>query len=69
MCLPMCLHRRRVLFAHSRWWQQLVHALEHDLPRQYEKPQDLSVFADSIEFQDPVTTLSGKLQYRGMLCE
>lgn len=43
--------------------------LEHDLPRQYEKPQDLSVFSGDIEFSDPVTTLRGKLQYRGVLCE
>lgn len=36
---------------------------------QYEKPQDLSIFGDNVEFQDPVTTLRGKLRYRGMLCE
>lgn len=43
--------------------------MEEDLPRQYEKPQDLSIFSDGVEFQDPVTTLRGKLPYRGMLCE
>ncbi|CAM9692824.1 unnamed protein product [Ectocarpus sp. 4 AP-2014] len=49
--------------------QRLTRILEQDLPLQYEKPQDLSIFGDGVEFQDPVTTLRGKLPYRGMLCE
>eukprot|EP00752_Nemacystus_decipiens_P004784 g4355.t1 len=47
--------------------RRLTRTLEQDLPRQYEKPQDLSIFGDDVEFQDPVTTLRGKLPYRGML--
>ncbi|CAN0309676.1 unnamed protein product, partial [Ectocarpus sp. 13 AM-2016] len=47
--------------------QRLTRILEQDLPLQYEKPQDLSIFGDNVEFQDPVTTLRGKLLYRGML--
>eukprot|EP00903_Cladosiphon_okamuranus_P008184 g7883.t1 len=47
--------------------RRLTRTLEQDLPRQYEKPQDLSIFGDGVEFQDPVTTLRGKLPYRGML--
>lgn len=49
--------------------QRLTRILEQDLPLQYDKPQDLSIFGDNVEFQDPVTTLRGKLLYRGMLCE
>ncbi|CAN0408867.1 unnamed protein product [Pylaiella littoralis] len=47
--------------------QRLARTLEEDLPLQYEKPQDLSIFDDGVEFQDPVTSLRGKLLYRGML--
>lgn len=61
----ICTH----LALRVRWRQQLVRTLEQDLPVQYQKPQDLSIFGDRIEFQDPVTTLRGKLPYRGMLCE
>lgn len=49
--------------------QRLARTLKQDLPLQYEKPQDLSIFGDDVAFQDPVTTLRGKLPYRGMLCE
>lgn len=52
-----------------RLLQCLTRILEQDLPLQYEKPQDLSCFCDTIEFEDPVTSLRGKLLYRGMLCE
>ncbi|CAM9520730.1 unnamed protein product, partial [Hapterophycus canaliculatus] len=51
----------------ERIMQRLTRTLENDLPLQYDKPQDLSIFADDVEFQDPVTTLRGKLPYRGML--
>lgn len=47
--------------------QLLTRVLEQDLPLQYEKPQDLSCFSGGIEFDDPVTSLRGKLLYRGML--
>ncbi|CAN0149272.1 unnamed protein product [Scytosiphon promiscuus] len=47
--------------------QRLMRTLENDLPTQYERPQDLSIFGDNVEFRDPVTTLRGKLPYRGML--
>ncbi|CAM9172781.1 unnamed protein product [Ectocarpus sp. 8 AP-2014] len=51
----------------SRGRARLTRILEQDLPLQYEKPQDLSIFGDNVEFQDPVTTLRGKFLYRGML--
>ncbi|CAM9571453.1 unnamed protein product [Ascophyllum nodosum] len=47
--------------------ERLTQTLKVDLPTQYDSPQDLSIFDDGVEFQDPVTRLCGKRRYRGML--
>jgi len=41
--------------------------LRKDLPEQYARSVDLSIYAKDVRFDDPVTKLRGKLRYRGML--
>lgn len=65
----MTMHETKQITLVVRLLQLLTRVLEQDLPLQYEKPQDLSCFSGGIEFDDPVTSLRGKLLYRGMLCK
>lgn len=46
--------------------EAVLHVLEHDLPKQYDNPRQLNwcIYDDDITFDDPVTQLSGKLQYK-----
>jgi len=47
--------------------QKLLEILQADLPLQYVRPVDLSIYARNVRFKDPVTDITGKLNYWGML--
>eukprot|EP00897_Mesotaenium_endlicherianum_P002796 jgi/Mesen1/2544/ME000161S01593 len=46
---------------------EIMEILKGDLPDQYQKEMDWSIYDSSVIFVDPVTRLKGKLPYRGMI--
>lgn len=49
--------------------EQVAELLKRDLPLQYSDPQklDFSVYERDVRFTDPMTSIEGKLSYRGMI--